>query len=158
MLNRNELHDLEADAAHDRHTAERERLDNALPLSRTRSGNQDSEGVACRLMRFLTEPALVAFAGLASALIEFHYGIGHGDNPVIGVAAAAAGIATGVGMTRFFVMERYRRGWRTVGGFAVRFAFLLLCACIELWGFSCWCDVYTADLPQMPPSHLISFE
>jgi len=129
-----------------------------LPPNMAQAGGQGSKGAARRFKRFLIEPALIVGAGLAGALIEFHYGIGHGDNPVIGVAAAAAGIATGVGMTRFFVREGYRRRWRMIGGFAVRFAFLLLCLCFELYGFSCWCDVNTADLPQMTPPHLITFE
>jgi len=122
------------------------------------AGDQGGQGVTRRFRRFLTEPALIAVAGLVGALVEFHYGTGHGDNPMIGGAAAAAGIATGVGMTRFLVREGHRREWSMVGGIAARSAFILLCLGFELYGFSCWCDVNTADLPQMIPQHMLTFE
>jgi len=76
------------------------------------------------------------------------------------MAAAAAGVATLVGMVRFSMREGDRRRWRLIGGFAVRFAFVLLCFCFEVYGFSwsCWCDVNIIDPLQMIPRHLVSFE
>ncbi len=129
-----------------------------LPLDRARSGSQDSKGIARRIGRYLGEPAFIAGCSLASALFAAQHGHPHADAPVIGMAAAAAGTATGVGMTRLLVREGYRGGWRVVGGLAVRLAFLLLCLGFEVYGLSCWCDANTADLPQMIPQHMVTFE
>ncbi len=140
MATRTELHDPDMDGVQDRH------------------GEQAGKGVAGKVRRYLAEPALIAGCGVAGALIEIQHGGLHGDAPVIGMAATAAGVATLVGTVRFFMREGDRRRWRMFGGFAGRFAFALLCFCFEVYGFSCWCDVNTADLPQMIPQHLVTFE
>jgi len=140
MATRTELHHPETDVVQDRR------------------GEQASKGVARKVRRYLAEPALIAGCGVAGALIEIQHGGLHADAPVIGMAAAAAGVATLVGTVRFFMRDGHRRRWRMIGGLVVRFAVLLLCFCFELYGFSCWCDVNTADLPQMIPRHLVTFE
>jgi hypothetical protein len=140
MATRTELHDPETAVVQDRH------------------GEQASKGVAGKVRRYLAEPAFIAGCGVAGALVEIQHSGLHGDAPVIGMAAAAAGVATLVGTVRFSMREGHRRRWRMIGGLAVRFAFALLCFCFEVYGFSCWCDVNTADLPQMIPRHLVTFE
>ncbi len=140
MATRTELHDPETDVVQEHH------------------GEQASKGAARKVRLYLAEPAFIAGCGVAGALIEIQHGGLHGDAPVIGMAAAAAGVATLVGTVRFSVREGHRRRWRMIGGLAVRFAFLLLCLGFEAYGLSCWCDVNTADLPQMIPQHLVTFE
>jgi hypothetical protein len=121
-------------------------------------GEQVSKGVTGKVRPYLAEPALIAGCGVAGALIEIQHGGLHGDAPVIGMAAAAAGVATLACMVRFSMREGHRRRWRMIGGLAVRFAFALLCFCFEVYGFSCWYDVNTADLPPMTPRHLVTFK
>ena len=140
MATRTELHDPKTDVVQDP------------------NGEQASNGLARKVWRYLAEPAFIAGCGVAGALVEIQHGGLHGDAPVIGIAAAAAGVATLVGTVRFSMRESPRRRWRMIGGLAVRFAFALLCFCFEMYGFSCWCDVNTADLPQMVPRHLVTFE
>lgn len=120
--------------------------------------NQAGKGMARRIGRYLAEPAFIAGCALAGALFAAQDGHPHADAPVIGMAVAAAGIATGVGMARLFVREGYRGGWKMIGGIAVRLAFFLLFLGFEAYGLSCWCDGITADLPQLIPRHGITFK
>jgi hypothetical protein len=120
--------------------------------------SQAGKDMARRVGRYLAEPAFIAGCGLAGALFAAQHGHPHADAPVIGMAAAAAGIATWVGMTRLLVREGYRGGWKMIGGLAVRLAFFLLCLGFEVYGLSCWCDVNPADLPHMIPQHMVTFE
>ena len=91
MATRIELHDPKTSVVQDPH------------------GEQASKGVARRVRRYLAEPAFVAGCGVAGALIEIQHGGLHGDAPVIGMAAAAAGVATLVGTVRLSMREGHRR-------------------------------------------------
>jgi len=122
-----------------------------------RSGDQDSRGGARRFGRFLIEPALIAVAGLAGALIEFSYGRMPGDNPVIGAAATAASVAITVGAIMLLMKEGSRGGWGMVGRLAIRCALILLCFGIELYGYSRSYCCIPADMPVAFPQQL-SFE
>ena len=103
------------------------------------TAGQASKGVARKIGRHLAEPAFIAGCGVAGALFEIQHGSLHGDAPVIGMAAAAAGFATLAGTTRFLV-KAYRTGTYAFGGFAIRAAAMLLCVGIEAYGLSCTCD------------------
>ncbi len=128
-----------------------------LPLNRARSGSQDSKGIARGVGRLLTEPALVAVAGLAGALIEFQYGRMRGDNPVIGTAAFAASVAITVSAIMLLVKEGRRGGWGVVGRLAIRCALVLLCFGIELYsGGRSYCCTPAETL--VPFSQYLTFE
>ncbi len=120
--------------------------------------DQARKGAARRFGRFLIEPALVVGAGLAGALIEFHHGSMHADNPVIGAAAGAASVAITVGAIRLLMKKGYRGGWRMVGGLAVRCALVLLCFGIELYGYSRSYCCIPADMSLAFPQQLVTFE
>jgi len=125
-----------------------------LPLDRARSGSQDSKGNERRVGRFLTEPALIAVAGLAGALIEFQYGRMSGDNPVIGTAATAASVAITVGAIMLLMKEGRRGGWGVVGRLAIRCALVLLCFGIELYGGGRSYCCTPAEMPVAFPQYL----
>ena len=103
------------------------------------TAGQASKGVARKIGRYLAEPTFIAGCGVAGALFEVQHGGLHGDAPVIGMAAAAAGFATLAGTTRFLV-KAYRTGTYAFGGFAIRAAAMLLCVGFEAYGLSCTCD------------------
>ncbi len=103
------------------------------------TAGQASKGVAGKVRRYLAEPAFIAGCGVAGAVFEVQHGGLHGDAPVIGMAATAAGLATIAGTARFLV-KAYRTGTYAFGGFAIRAAAMLLCVGIEVYGLSCTCD------------------
>ncbi len=103
------------------------------------TAGQATKGIARKTGLYLAEPAFIAGCGVAGALFEVQHGSLHGDAPVIGMAAAAAGFATVAGTARFLV-KAYRTGTHAFGGFAIRAVAMLLCVGIEVYGLSCWCD------------------
>ena len=123
------------------------------PFNGVQAGDQVSKG-AGRRFRLLIEPALVAGAGVAGALIELHYGRMPGDNPAIGTAATAASVAITVGAIMLLMKEGSRGGWRTTGGLAIRCALVLLFFGIELYGYSSSYCCIPADMPVAFPQQL----
>jgi ABC-type enterobactin transport system permease subunit len=98
--------------------------------------------MARKIRRYPAEPAFIAGCGLAGALYAAQHGNPHGDDPVIGMAAGAASLATSAGLARLLV-KAYRARANMVGTFgdvALRFAVLLLCFAFEVYGLSCTCD------------------
>lgn len=145
----NDLNDLEADAVHDGHAAERERLAE-LPHG---PGPRRVTGRGRGIWRFMAEPVLIAAAALMGALIGAYYHSGYGDHPIIGMAGAMAGLASSVGLG-MFLWRSHRAGSRVPGGFVIRAAVVLLCVRVEFYGLSCVCD----DVSQAVYLPAITFE
>ncbi len=149
MPTRNELHDPKTDAMHDGHAVERERLAKLL----YDAGPCRATGRARSIWRFIAEPVLIAAAALVGAVIGAYYHSGYGDDPVIGMAGAMAGLTSGVCLI-MFLWRSHRAGSRVLGGFAIRAAVMLLCVGAEFYGLSCVCD----DVSQAVYLPRVTFE
>ena len=117
---------------------------------------QARKGTARKIGRFLAEPAFIVGCGLAGALYAAQHDNLRGDNPVMGMAALAAHLATLIGAVRLLVRV-YRAGAftrGTSGSFALRFAVMVVCTGFELHGLSCWCD----DVSRYPSQGMLKFE
>ena len=60
--------------------------------------SQTGKGTARKIGRYLAEPAFIAGCGLAGALYAAQHDNLRGDNPVMGMAALAAHLATFIGV------------------------------------------------------------
>ena len=135
MPTMNDLHDREADAVHDGHATERERLTELLHgvgplrvLSRVRS-----------IWRFMAELALIAAAAVGGALIGAHYHFWFGDHSMLGMGGVMANLANSVGLG-MFLLRSSRTGSRVLGGVVARVPVMLLCFVVQLTALSCVCD------------------
>jgi hypothetical protein len=124
-----------------------------LPPNPPRMGEQASKGVARRVPRFMAEPALIAGAALVGALIGGCFHPGYGDDPMLGMAGAMAGLATSAGLVRF-VSRSCRAGTKVLGGIVIRTAVMLVCVGFEFQGLACVCD----DVSQAVYLPAITFE
>ena len=125
------------------------------PVVLSKAG-QGGRGMARKIGRYLAEPAFIAGCSLAGALYAAQHDNLRGDNPVMGMAALAAHLATFIGVARLLIkvyrVGTFTRG--TFGGFVVRCGVMLVCSGFELHGLSCWCD----DVSRHPSQGMMKFE